>query len=132
MITNMTTDLQMLFAVSILSLLQFMPYFMAHLKHWGITGIVSNRDNMPALPSWAVRAQEAQGNLNENLIHFSIIVLVLHVLGLSNEMSALGATVFFYARAAYWVLYIAGVTWLRTMAFMAGLIGEIIIIMQFF
>lgn len=128
----MTTDLKMLLAVSILSLLHFMPYFLAYLKHWGITGIVSNRENMPELPGWANRALAAQQNLNENLIHFSIIVLIVHILGLSNEMSALGATIFFYSRLVYWVVYIAGITWVRTMAFMAGLIGEVLIIMQLF
>jgi len=128
----MTTDLKMLLAVSILSLLHFMPYFLAYLKHWGITGIVSNRENMPPLPAWANRALAAQQNLNENLIHFSIIVLIVHVTGMANEMTALGATIFFYSRLAYWVIYIAGVIWLRTMLFMAGLVGEVIIISQLF
>lgn len=128
----MTTDLKMLLAVSILSLLHFMPYFLAYLKNWGITGIVSNRENMPPLPAWANRALAAQQNLNENLIHFSIIVLIVHVTGMANEMTALGATIFFYSRLAYWVIYIAGIIWLRTMLFMAGLIGEVIIISQLF
>ena len=128
----MTTDLKMLIAVSILSLLQFMPYFMAYLKYWGITGIVSNRENMPELPGWANRAKDAQGNLNENLIHFAAFVLIVHALGLSNEMSALGATIFFYSRLAYWVVYIAGIIWLRTLLFMAGLVGEVMVILQLF
>ena len=128
----MTTDLNMLFAAGILSLAQFMPYFLAYLKHWGITGIVSNRENMPALPDWANRAKEAQSNLNENLIHFAIFVLIVHALGLSNEMSALGATIFFYSRLAYWVIYIAGIAWIRTIAFMAGVVGEAMVILQLF
>jgi uncharacterized MAPEG superfamily protein len=109
-----------------------MPYFMAYLKHWGISGIVGNRENMPALPAWAERAKAAQGNLNENLIHFAVFVLVLHALGLSNEMSALGASIFFYARLAYWVIYIAGIIWLRTLAFMAAMVGEVMVILQLF
>lgn len=129
---TMTTDLQMLLAASLLSLLQFVPYFLAYLKHWGISGIVGNRENLPALPAWANRAKDAQSNLNENLIHFAAFVLIAHVLGLSNEMSALGASIFFYSRLAYWVIYIAGITWLRTMAFMAGLVGEILVILQLF
>jgi uncharacterized MAPEG superfamily protein len=128
----MTTDLQMLLAVGVLSLVQFMPYFMAYLKHWGITGIVSNRENMPALPAWAHRAIAAQNNLNENLIHFVVFVLLVHILGLSNEMSALGATIFFYSRLAYWVVYIAGLVWVRTLAFMAGIVGEVMVILQLF
>jgi uncharacterized MAPEG superfamily protein len=128
----MTTDLQMLVAVSILSLVQFMPYFLAYLKHWGISGIVGNRENLPELPAWANRALAAQGNLNENLVHFAAFVLVVHVLGLSNEMSALGASIFFYSRLAYWVVYIAGIIWLRTLLFMAGVVGEVMVILQLF
>lgn len=126
----MTTDLQMLFAVSVLSLIQIMPYSMAYMKHWGITGIVSNRENMPALPAWANRAIEAQRNLNENLIHFAVFVLLVHALGLSNEMSALGATIFFYSRLAYWLVYIAGIVWVRSMLWMAAIAGEVMVILQ--
>ena len=128
----MTTDLKMLLAVSILSLFQFMPYFMAYIKHWDISGIISNRENMPALPGWANRALDAQKNLNENLVHFAAIVLIVHALGASNEMSALGATIFFYSRVVYWGVYISGITWIRTVAFMAGFMGELLILAQLF
>ena len=129
---TMTTDLKMLLAVSILSIFQWMPYFMAYIKHWGISGIVSNRENMPALPAWANRALDAQGNLNENLVHFAAIVLIVHVVGASNEMTALGATIFLIARLAYWVIYIAGIVWLRTVAWMAAFMGEMLILAQLF
>ena len=129
---TMTTDLKMLLAVSVLSIFQWMPYFMAYIKHWGITGIVSNRENMPALPAWANRALDAQGNLNENLVHFAAIVLIVHVVGASNEMTALGATIFLIARLAYWVIYIAGIVWLRTIAWMVAFMGEMLILAQLF
>jgi len=129
---TMTTDLKMLLAVSILSIFQWMPYFMAYIKHWGIAGIVSNRENMPALPAWANRALDAQGNLNENLVHFAAIVLIVHVVGASNEMTALGATIFLIARLAYWVIYIAGIVWLRTVAWMVAFLGEMLILAQLF
>ena len=129
---TMTTDLKMLLAVSVLSLFQFMPYFMAYIKHWGISGIVGNRENMPALPGWANRALEAQKNLNENLVHFAAIVLIVHAVGASNEMSALGATIFLVARLVYWGVFIAGIKWVRTMAFMAGFMGELLILAQLF
>ncbi|MEE8379662.1 MAG: MAPEG family protein [Gammaproteobacteria bacterium] len=128
----MTTDLKMLLAVSVLSLFQFMPYFMAYIKRWGISGIIGNREDMPALPGWANRALEAQKNLNENLVHFAAIVLIVHAVGASNEMSALGATIFLYSRLIYWGVFIAGIKWVRTMAFMAGFMGELLILAQLF
>ena len=52
------------------------------------------------------------------------------VCGAANETTALGATVFFWARLSHAILYIAGVPWLRTAAFFTGLAGEGLIIAQ--
>lgn len=126
----MTTDLKILVATAVLAMLQFFPYFMAYLKHWGIRGIVGNRDDVGPLPPWAQRALAAHRNMTENFAHFAVLVLVAHIAGASNEMSAIGALIFLVSRLAHWVLYILGVKWLRSMAFMGGFVGEIIILLQ--
>lgn len=126
----MSTDLTMLVATATLALLSFMPYFIAYIQHWGIAGIVGNRENLPALPAWASRALAAHSNLTENLVHFAALVLVAHVAGASNDITAMGATIFFWARVAYLVIYVAGIPWLRTVAFMAGWVGEVMILTQ--
>ncbi|WP_455197730.1 MAPEG family protein [Kaarinaea lacus] len=128
----LTTDLKMLIATATLALLSIMPYFIAYIKYWGIAGIVGNRENLPALPQWAQRAQAAHANLTENLVHFSVLVIVAHVTAASNEITAMGATLFFWARIAYLVIYMAGIPWLRTIAFMAGWVGEVMILTQLF
>ena len=128
----LTTDLKMLIATATLALLSFMPYFIAYIKYWGIAGIVGNRENLPALPRWAQRAQAAHANLTENLVHFSVLVIVAHVTAANNEITAMGASLFFWARIAYLVIYIAGIPWLRTVAFMAGWVGEFMILIQLF
>ncbi|WP_455365556.1 MAPEG family protein [Kaarinaea lacus] len=128
----LTTDLKMLIATATLALVSFMPYFMAYIKCWGITGIVGNRDNLPELPPWAQRALAAHANLTENLVHFAVLVLVAHVTAANNDITAMGATLFFWARIAYLVIYIAGIPWLRTVAFMAGWVGEVMILIQLF
>jgi len=128
----LSTDLKMLIATATLALLSFMPYFLAYIKYWGITGIVGNRENLPALPLWAQRSLAAHANLTENLVHFSVLVIVAHVTTVSNDITAMGATLFFWARVAYLAIYIAGIPWLRTMAFMAGWVGEVMILSQFF
>ena len=125
-------DLKMLIAVAVLALFSFMPYFLAYIKYWGISGIVGNRENLPELPKWAQRSQAAHGNLTENLVHFSVLVIVTHVLGASNDITAMGATLFFWARVAYLGVYIAGIPWVRTVAFMAGWVGEVMILSQLF
>lgn len=122
----------MLIASVILAALSFMPYFIAYIQHWGITGIVSNRENLPELPKWAQRSLAAHQNLTENLVHFAPLVLVAHVAGVANDMTAMGATLFFWARIVYLGVYVAGIPWVRTIAFMAGWVGEVIILLQFF
>ncbi|WP_455206473.1 MAPEG family protein [Kaarinaea lacus] len=95
-------------------------------------GIAGNREKLPELPQWAQRAQAAHVNLTENLVHFSALVIVAHLATASNDVTAMGATLFFWARVAYLVIYTVGIPWLRTVAFMAGFAGEIMILSQLF
>ena len=82
------------------------------------------------LPAWAQRCHRAHMNLVENLAPFAVLVLVAHVLGISNAMTVLGAQLFFWARIAQTVVMIAGIPWLRTLAFAAGLLGNLLILGQ--
>jgi uncharacterized MAPEG superfamily protein len=126
----MNTELKMLFASAILALLHFMPYLMAYIKHWGMTVAVGNRENTPPLPDWANRSLRAHRNMTENLVHFTTFVLIAQIMGVSNEITALGATLFFYARVLYLIIYTLGIPWLRTLVFIAGVIGEVMIASQ--
>ena len=128
----LSTDLKMLVYTAALALISFMPYFIAYLQHWGITGIVGNRENLPELPAWARRALAAHENLTENLVHFAALVLVAHVVGAANDITAMGATIFFWARVLYLIIYTAGIPWVRTIVFMAGWVGEVMILTQLF
>jgi uncharacterized MAPEG superfamily protein len=127
----MTTDLTMLTASGILAALLIVPYGLAMWALWPIREILGNRAGpSPALPRWAERAQRAQRNMLENLPHFAVFVLVAHVAGLANAQTALGASIFFWARLAHAVAYVAGLWQLRAPAFFAGLAGECLIIMR--
>src|SRR5215510_15958073 len=125
----MTTDLVMLTATGILAALLILPYGLAMWTLWPIGEILGNRAGPPpALPPWAERAQRAQRNMLENLPHFAVFVLVAHVAGLADAQTAIGATIFFWARLAHAVAYVTGLWQLRAPAFFAGLTGECLII----
>lgn len=66
----------------------------------------------------------------ENFPHFAALVIVAHLIGASNDTTGLGASIFFCARLAHATVYIAGVPFLRTVAFFAGLAGEGVILGQ--
>lgn len=126
----MNTELKMLLASAILALIHFLPYMMAYIKHWGMTIAVGNRENLPPLPAWANRSIRAHRNMTENLVHFTAIIVVAQFSGIANEITALGATLFFYARALYLIIYTLGIPWVRTLVFMVGVIGEAMIASQ--
>lgn len=128
----MTTDLWMLVWTAVLTLLVPVTYAAARLgTQGGNVWAFGNREApLPGVPAWGERAVRAHLNLVENLAPFAILVLVAHVAGLGNATTALGATIFFWGRVAHLAIYIAGIVYLRTVAFAAALVGEIMILTQ--
>ena len=85
--------------------------------HVGLPMLAGNRDDMPPRTGWAGRAQRA---------HLNMPV----VAGKTNAMTALGAQLFFWARLAYALVYLAGVPWARTGVWLVSIIGLILIFAQ--
>ena len=119
----MNTDLMMLTWSAALCVLMWIPYILARIGSWGLVNAVSYPDAPPDVPAWSARMQKAHYNLVENLVPFAALVLVANVAHLANEMTALGATIFFWARVAHAVVYTFGIPWVRTLAFAAGIVG---------
>lgn len=76
------------------------------------------------------RARRANANMVEALLMFVPLVLVAYVTGSLNEMTEMGAGLFLAARIVYAPLYWFGVPWLRTLAWFAGAVGIILILLQ--
>jgi uncharacterized MAPEG superfamily protein len=130
-ILQLTTDLRMLVYTGVLSLLLPLVYGVGRFStpgglKWG----AGNRDGEMRFPAWSERAARAHANLTENLAPFAILVLVAHLGGQANDLTALGARIFFWARLAHIIVYTAGITGLRTLVFGAGLAAEILILVQ--
>ena len=96
----------------------------------GLPALVGNREPPIELTGWAGRAQRAQRNMVENLVLFAALVLVAAVAGKTNATTLLGAQLFFWARVAYAVVYVAGIPWLRTGVWFVSVIGMILIFAQ--
>ena len=96
----------------------------------GLPTLAGNRENMGPTGGWAGRAQRAHRNMLENLILFAILVIVAHFAGISNEFTVLGAQLFFWGRLAYSFIYLAGIVWLRTAAFLISISGSILIFLH--
>ena len=96
----------------------------------GAMKLFSNRDDMPVITGWGGRAVRAHENMIENLLPFAALVLVAVAVGKTNNMTLLGAQLFFWARLAYAVIYLAGVVYLRTAAWAVSLAGMVLILLQ--
>ncbi|MCW5893149.1 MAG: MAPEG family protein [bacterium] len=130
----MTTDLWMLVWTAMLCLTLPVVYASGRLSSPGglAYGMGNREGEPPPEPAWVKRGVRAHANLVENLAVFAILVLVAHLAGRANATTALGATLFFWARVAHAAVYVLGLTGIRTLAFFAGTVGELLILAQLF
>ena len=96
----------------------------------GLPKLAGNRDNMPELQGWAGRAERAHRNMLESLVLFAILVLAARALNISNNLTVLGAQLFFWGRVAHAGLYVAGITWVRTAAWAVSVVGLLLFFLQ--
>ena len=96
----------------------------------GLPKLAGNREGMGEMPGWAGRAARAHRNMLENLVLFAILVFAARIANVSTAMTVLGAQLFFFGRLAHAIIYIAGIPWLRTAAWLISVIGLLLIFAQ--
>ena len=111
----MTQDLTMLIWSVALTVVQMIIAAAGANGQVGLPTLAGNRDSVPAVTGWAGRAKRAHANMLENLPLFAALVLTAQATSHANAMTALGAQLFFWARLAYAIVYVAGIPWLRTL-----------------
>jgi uncharacterized MAPEG superfamily protein len=129
-VAGMSTDLVFLTWSAALCGVLWAPYIIERVLNWGLVEAVGYPDDPKAPAKWAERCKRAHLNMVENLPIFASLVLVAHVAGAANETTALGAVIFFYARLAHAVVFIFGIPWLRTLAFVVSWVGMLMIFLQ--
>jgi len=128
----MPVELQLLVWAAVLALVQMLVAVAGAHSQVGLPTLAGNREDMPALTGWALRATRAHLNMLESLVVFAILVLVANATGRLNEMTALGANLFFWGRLAYAVVYVVGVPWLRTLIWTVSTAGLVVILAELF
>ncbi len=117
----MTTELTYLFLTAILLNLAWIPHVIGQVQSKGplTPDDYTNLREQSEFPAWVRRANRAHINLVEQFGAFAALVLIAHVLGVSTGATAAAAAVFFWARIAHLVVFLAGirVLMLRTLIF---------------
>jgi uncharacterized MAPEG superfamily protein len=126
----MTPDLKMLLWSAILTFVFTLPYVLGLMMKVGLPMLAGNREKFPEVGGWIGRSMRLHRNMIEAMIIFTALVVVAHLAHKTNATTALGAQVFFFARVAHGVIYIAGIPWLRTGAWAVSVVGMLMILSQ--
>jgi uncharacterized MAPEG superfamily protein len=128
----MSPDLKYLLYSVILTFVQVLVAALAADRQLGLKALGGNRDRLPEITGFAGRARRAHINMIENMVLFSALVLIAAVSGKANAMTALGALIFFWGRVAHAIIYWIGIPMLRTLAWLASVVGMAMIAIQLF
>ncbi len=125
----MTTELSVLAWGCVLALLHI--FLAAHLKthQYGLKWNMGTRDGELPPPQPAVaRLMRAQANFFETFPLFAAAAIIVSVAHMNNRVTAIGALVWIVARAIYLPLYALGIPYVRTIVWIASLIGIVMVI----
>lgn len=118
---SQSPELFWLVLTCVLTGLMWIPYILQLIVQMGPAGaLMDGEGEHPHEARWAIRAKRAHYNTVENLAVFAPLAIAVHVLDASNGLTAGAAMVFFFARLAYYPIYLAGLPIVRTLAFLTG------------
>ena len=126
----MTPELSKLTWVLALNALIWIPYILNQIAVRGLVDAMGYPDDPKPLSPWAARAKKAHYNAVENLVVFAAAVLALNAVGISNDATILACTVYFWARLVHYIVYTAGIPWLRTLSYAVGWACNVVLILQ--
>jgi uncharacterized MAPEG superfamily protein len=120
----MTTDLKYLALTAILTASLWIPYVITQVMTNGRLKPSNYVDPTPRpLPPFGKRADRAYLNAIEGFAPFAALVIIAHVSGKADAMTAFWAMSFFWLRLAHAVVYLVGIPYVRTLLFTLGYIA---------
>ena len=126
-----SSELYALTVISTATALMWVPYVLARMTTHGVLRAIGTPGaGYPADAPWADRARRAHLNAIENLAVFAPLVLVGAITEVSTKATVLWAQIYVVARLAHYVIYVAGIPVLRTIAFLAGACATLAIAME--
>jgi uncharacterized MAPEG superfamily protein len=126
----MKPELNLLVWAVALTVVQVLVALTGAFNQVGLMKLVGNREGMPEITGWGGRAERAHLNMVQNLVLFAALVLVAVAAGKTNDVTLLGAQIFLWSRVAYAAIYVAGIAWLRTLSWVASVVGLVLIFAQ--
>jgi uncharacterized MAPEG superfamily protein len=126
----MKTELVYLVCVTLLTALMWIPYTFDRLAVRGIPDTMGYPQSPKPQSAWAQRMLKAHANAVENLVIFATLVLVANAAGVSNSTTLLACIIYFWARVVHYLAYTFALPWIRTLAFAAGFVAQMMLALQ--
>ena len=120
----MSPDLKYLAFTAMLTAALWIPYVVCQVMTNGLLTPPNYVDPTPRpVPAWGKRADRTYLNAVEVFASFAALVIVAHLAGKANAMTAFWAASFFWLRVAHAVVYLAGIPYVRTLIFTLGFVS---------
>jgi uncharacterized MAPEG superfamily protein len=120
----MSTELHYLAYTAMLTAALWIPYVVSQVQANGFLKPENYRDPTPRpLPLWGRRADRTYINAVEVFAPFAALVLIAHVTGKANGMTAFWAACFFWLRLIHAVVYLFAIPYIRTLVFTLGFVA---------
>jgi uncharacterized MAPEG superfamily protein len=123
-----SVELQMLFCVIALGIVQLLVAVLVSVGGRGMPWAIGPRDDVGApLGKFGGRLERAYWNFLETFAFFAAAVLLAHALDKTTPNSVLGAQIYVWARLLYIPAYVFAIPFLRTLIWAAGLVGIVMV-----
>ena len=120
----MTADLKYLAYTAILTATLWIPYVVCQVMSNGFLAPANYVDPAPRpVPLWGRRADRAYLNAVESFAPFAALVIIAHVAGKTNAMTAFWAACFFWLRLVHAAVYLFALPYVRTLVFTLGFVA---------
>ena len=125
---RMAFELQMLAAAVILGIIHLLWAAMAAQPQRGLKWNTGPRDEPVVLTGVAGRLERAFANFRETFPFFAALVLLDYLGGRLGELTSFGALIYVAARAVYIPLYAFGVPYVRSLTWVASMVGILMLL----
>lgn len=116
----------LILSLALLLVLQLVQVQITTMKA-GLGYTMGPRDKPVDVGLFGSRLQRAKVNLVENLALFAPLSVLGEIMQVNHAIVAWGAVIFFVARIIHVIAYTGGITGVRTLAWLAGVVGCVLI-----
>ena len=126
MSNNLSQEVFWLVTTCLMTGLFWVPYIINRLyEHSPLPALWNPMPDIRPKAQWAERMMRAHENAVENLVIFAPLALIVEILKIGTEQTAVACMIYFIARAAHYVIFTLGIPLLRVVAFAIGVVSQV-------